>query len=99
MSLTFRVRPKAETELAEAFRWYEDRRRGLGEAFLEHVEEAFRRIQNRPLECPNVYREARKCLVARFPYAVFFVVTQTQIDVVAVIHTARDTAAWKKRVD
>lgn len=34
MTYALRLRPEAEAELEEAYRWYQDRRRGLGSDFL-----------------------------------------------------------------
>ena len=42
------VRPEAETELAEAFRWYEERVPGLGAEFLLCVDAAMQAIQRNP---------------------------------------------------
>jgi hypothetical protein len=33
-----RFRPEAEADLADAYRWYEDKRVGLGDEFLDTVD-------------------------------------------------------------
>ena len=38
------IRPAAELEIAEAYRWYEERRDGLGNDFLLCVEESLEKI-------------------------------------------------------
>ena len=45
MSYTFTIRPEAEADLAEAKRWYEERRQGLGADFVLCVDEALERIR------------------------------------------------------
>lgn len=99
MSATFRVRPQAEAQLLEAFRWFEEQRPELGGEFLEKIEGVFDRICERPLESPVVYRNVRKSLVPRFPYAVLFTADENRVDVVAVFHTAQDPAKWRRRLD
>ena len=99
MSAVFRVRPQAEAELLEAFRWYEERRPGLGATFLEQVERMFHRVHTRPTESPQIYKGVRKSLVPRFPYAVLYTPDEYRIDVVAVFHTARESSKWRRRID
>jgi toxin ParE1/3/4 len=42
MAFNLIVRPEAEQDLSEAFRWYEERRKGLGHDFLLQVYAGFR---------------------------------------------------------
>ena len=48
MTYTLLIRPEAEADMAEAQRWYDQQRKGLGDAFLLCVEEALRRIRRTP---------------------------------------------------
>lgn len=52
------VRPLAETDLDEAFAWYESRSVGLGVDFLRAVDACFAAIEVTPLAYPVVYRDA-----------------------------------------
>ena len=45
MSRRLVIRPAAESELSEAYRWYEAQRQGLGSEFLVSVEAALALIQ------------------------------------------------------
>jgi len=63
----FIVRPAAEAEIAEAALWYEARSFGLGADFLRAVDVCFWEIQRTPDRFPQVYRQARKALLRRFP--------------------------------
>jgi plasmid stabilization system protein ParE len=97
MSLPLVINPKAEADLAEAKTWYEGERAGLGEEFLECVDEAFEQIHAMPNVCRKVYLDLRRKLVRRFPYAVFYRIDEDQITVVAVYHCKRDPRGWQKR--
>jgi hypothetical protein len=60
---TISVLPEAEEELAEAARWYETKRAGLGIELVALVDQAFDEILDAPLSCAlwrsdRPYREA-----------------------------------------
>lgn len=76
--MTYRliIRPKAETELAEAFDWYERRVPGLGADLLVAVDTALDSILSNPLQHPVLYRSIRRALTRRFPYQVLFLVEE-----------------------
>ena len=92
------VRPAAEGDIAEAFRWYEERSPGLGEAFTSAVEAALREIERHPELHPRVRGAARRALLRRFPYAVFYVVRPDIIEVLACFHVRRDPRRWIERI-
>jgi hypothetical protein len=46
------IRPEAEADLAEGFDWYEQRRSGLGNEFLNEVNTRLRQIEANPLGHP-----------------------------------------------
>ncbi|HLH19198.1 MAG TPA: type II toxin-antitoxin system RelE/ParE family toxin [Bryobacteraceae bacterium] len=99
MSLSrIRLLPQAEADIKAARRWYDSERPGLGEEFVEAVEECFRRVASRPTAFPLVYKTARKALVNRFPYCVYFVADGSRSNVVAVLHGKRAPAIWQKRL-
>jgi plasmid stabilization system protein ParE len=92
------VRPAGRgSGIAEAFRWYEARRSGLGGEFLELVRGAFRDIGRAPEQYPLAVDDIRKCVVLHFPYVVYFVVVQRGVSVLAVMHERRDSDRWRSR--
>ena len=99
MTPRFIVRPPAEADIAEAALWYEARSFGLGSDFLRAVDVCFSEIQRNPERFQQVYRQARKARLRRFPYAVYFVATDTEVRVVACMHARRDPRRWQERVD
>ena len=91
------VRPEAEAELAEASSWYEERFPGLGAEFLLCMDAAFIAIVRNPEMYPIVSKDIRRALVRRFPYAVFFVLEEMRVVVLAVFHGKRDPQTWQNR--
>lgn len=66
------VRPAAANDLTRAYRWYEDRRPGLGEDLLQEVQSVIDRMLLLPLGYPVAHRDTRRALIRRFPYGIFF---------------------------
>jgi plasmid stabilization system protein ParE len=91
------VRHEAEADLAETYAYYQECRAGLGEDFLLCVEEAFERVLKNPFQYQEVYLDVHRTLVHRFPYCVFYVVSERKVSVIAVMHAARNPEMWKTR--
>jgi len=89
-------RPQAEAELLEARSWYEARRTGLGVRFGAEVDAAVARIVESPLAFPRVRGETRRAVVSRFPYALYFRMTDDAIVVLAV-QGRQDPSRWHRR--
>ena len=98
MSYTLRVRPEAEEDLAEARRWYEGQREGLGDEFLESAEKVLDRIEKMPEIHVIVYKGVRKAVLRRFPYVTYYRIVEEEVEVLAVVHGRRDPSHWRSRV-
>ena len=92
------IAAEAEADIAEAYHWYEGRRRGLGEEFLSSVDACVEQIRRWPRMYPVVHEDYRRALIRRFPYAVFYEATDNQVSIYAVFHTARDPEKWRLRI-
>ncbi len=91
------VRPAAE-ELADAVGWYEDRRAGLGSEFFDAVVRTLNRIAETPeAGSPFSDLEARRMLVAGFPYQVVYRIEPDDIRVIAFAHLKRRPGFWRDR--
>lgn len=88
---------EARAEALETFRWYEEQRAGLGAVFRRELDEAIKRIGDTPHAYPPLYRDLRRVLVDRFPYAIFYRSLTDLVVVVGVIHGRRDPREWKRR--
>jgi plasmid stabilization system protein ParE len=93
------VREAAEADILEAARWYEERSAGLGTEFLRAVDVTLAEISRIPERYPVVRGEARRALLRRFPYGVYFVVTPGLVSVIACMHARRDPRRWQERTD
>jgi plasmid stabilization system protein ParE len=62
----------------------------LEDRFLRSLNEGIDRIEARPLAYQVLYRNTRRILLDKFPYGIFYVVLDSKITVLAVIHHKRD---------
>jgi hypothetical protein len=56
------------------------------------------RITNSPRQFPIVFKNVRRALLHRFPYALFFVVEGNSLTVIACFHASRNPSHWQGRV-
>ena len=90
---------EARADAIAVFAFYERRREGLGLRFRDHLDRALEKIRQDPARYPVVYRELRRRLIERFPYAIFYRVYTDMVFVVAVMHGKRTSARWKSRAN
>ncbi|MFH1898699.1 MAG: type II toxin-antitoxin system RelE/ParE family toxin [Candidatus Desantisbacteria bacterium] len=91
------VTPEAENDLKEIFDWYESQRIGLGHDFLLQVDAGFCLIERNPNLFVEQYKRARRYLVKRFPYIIFYRIEGENVVVLAVVFAGRDPEWIKKR--
>jgi toxin ParE1/3/4 len=91
------LRPAAEADIGDAFHWYEEQRAGLGEEFRAELKAAFEAIAGNPLLFQLIYRNTRRYLVRRFPYAIYYRVYSDAVVVVACMHGRRNPKRWQSR--
>jgi plasmid stabilization system protein ParE len=92
------LHPEAEADMAEASTFYEQRTAGLGSDFLDEVLRAFGRIEATPAAWPLLEGPVRRCLIERFPYAVYYRLEPDEIFVLSVMHGKKKPGAWRRRV-
>jgi len=91
-----RFRPQAEAEVLEARNWYEERRQGLGAEFAAVVDGLVGRIAENPLAFPRARSDIRRATLRRFPYALYFCLSGSEVIVLAV-HGRQDPRRWQSR--
>lgn len=97
MKHELRILPEAESDLVEAYRWYEERSAGLGSEFFRAVDASLLSIQRNPLAFPTVHGDIRRILLRRFPFGVFFVVEKNTTVILACFHVRRDPRRLQSR--
>jgi plasmid stabilization system protein ParE len=92
------VRPAAEADILDAHTWHSKRDGALADEFVDELRGTLRRVREIPRQFPDV-GGARRALLHRFSYSVYFVLPDDEhAIVVAILHQSRAPAAWKRRV-
>lgn len=97
MSLPVILRHEAEFDLQEARDQLNAVRFGLGNQFLARVREVLARIETMPELHGKVWEDVRAARLKQFRYIVYFMALADRVEVLAVLHSARDGSAWQSR--
>ena len=99
MAYEVRIRPEAERDVRKAFSWYEKQRLALGRELVVELDAVYERLSENPYLYADIRNGVRRAIVRCFPYAVFYLVAETEVRVLAVIDMARNPAVWERRTD
>ena len=88
----------ADADVSDAYNWYEDQQRGLGEDFLAAVRSAVDMISEFPNAYPVIDGLARRYVLKRFPYSLYYTVQSDTLRIVACFHGHGDPIVWKRRM-
>jgi plasmid stabilization system protein ParE len=91
------LRVEARVDLQQAAMWYEEQQPGLGGEFLDDFLATIDIIENRPELYAEVDTGIRRALLRRFPYAMYYHVEATHIQVIAIKHTHIDPSKRPSR--
>ncbi len=97
MSLPVILRHEAEVDVQEARDQLEAVRVGLGSQILARVREVLARIEKMPELHGKVWQDVRAARLKQFRYIVYFIVLADRVEVLAVLHGARDPSSWQSR--
>ncbi|HVQ36418.1 MAG TPA: type II toxin-antitoxin system RelE/ParE family toxin [Pyrinomonadaceae bacterium] len=89
----------AEEEMTEASVFYEAASRGLGQDFLDDVQQAIDRVCEYPQAGEVIASDLRRVLLHRFPFSIIYSVETNLILVISIAHHARRPGYWQSRVD
>ncbi len=96
MNYSIRFRAEVKDDALRAYRWYEDKSIGLGEEFLRIFYANARELVRNPLIYRKIYKNFRRRLLRRFPYAIYFLIENHTIIVFGLFHTARNPRRIEK---
>ncbi len=93
-----KIQPAAQTDAEKAAEWYEIQQSGLGIEFILEVDAAIARVADTPEIYAMQFLEARRVLLRRFPYAIYFTYQFDTIEIFAILHQKQETSKWQSRV-
>ncbi|MCF6147720.1 MAG: type II toxin-antitoxin system RelE/ParE family toxin [Candidatus Kuenenia sp.] len=88
--------PELEEDSIKGYFWYEEKGIGLGEDFLRIFYALSEEIRRNPLVYKTVYKDFRRCLLKRFPYAIYYRVDKDKVIVYGLFHCARNPKTLKR---
>ncbi|MGI8619511.1 MAG: type II toxin-antitoxin system RelE/ParE family toxin [Gemmatimonadaceae bacterium] len=97
MNRRLRFTQATSADIADAYSWYEAQQAGLGEEFRAELNLAFTLLSEFSEAGPAVHHNLRRLLLRRFPYAVYYRVVESGIEVRGCLHLHRDPRAWRQR--
>ena len=84
------LKPEAVLMTKDAYDWYEEQNKGLGEIFLDELDKCLEKLRSNPAGRPKISKNYRQARLKRFPYVVVFELIKTDIIVLSVFHTKRN---------
>lgn len=97
MNFTIHIRPEAEIDIEEASLWYQKQQVGLGDKFLDEIQQSVKRIGENPYLYLVVHKNVRRTLLHKFPFALYYFVEENSLIIIAVMHGSRHPKRWQKR--
>jgi toxin ParE1/3/4 len=77
--------------------WYRERNPDIAAAFRDTLAANLAIIERSPTAFPVVHRDVRRCLLGRFPYALYFRLLRSELRVIACTHLRRHARRWQGR--
>jgi hypothetical protein len=94
-----RINHFAQNDIEMAKEYYDDKRTGLGDEFWQETKEKLKYIEKNPRQFRYIHDNARIAILKKFPFGIFFICNDLNIDVFGVIHFSRSPLVWKNRIE
>ncbi|EMK02049.1 type II toxin-antitoxin system RelE/ParE family toxin [Leptospira sp. B5-022] len=89
-SLEVRIKPSAQEDILHSVNYYNSKKENLGFELILEIDSSLERIKYFPEIAPVVYKDFRQILTRRFPFRIFYEISENYIDVYAVLHQSRE---------
>lgn len=97
MARSLRYHPRFDSDVLNAAEWYDGRQRTLGSDFVARVRIAVDQLTADPEGRTSIDYGVRYWPVERFPYVVFYDLTESELLLLGVMHTSQDSEKWLSR--
>ena len=98
MAFKIIIKPIAYLDLEEAIDWYESETKGLGNHFLFELERCKNKIANNPQHYRIYHKDARRIILTKFPYKIFYRIREETVVVLGIHHGKRSKAFVNRRL-
>ncbi len=89
----------AQLDLQDVYEWYERKKAGLGDEFLDEFDETINKIEKNPFHASGYDDKTRSASLKRFPYEVIYLVDEYkhEVYVIAIGHQHRKPGRFLRR--
>jgi hypothetical protein len=92
------VKPLALKNISEAYLWYEEHQKGLGEDFLDEWESVANHLASYAETYQKSYKDFRQVLLKRFPFVVVYEIEKRKVIIYNMINTKRNIKKRFKKI-
>jgi len=96
--MNIKFHSEARIELIETAKYYENQEIGLGNNFIDEIENTIKVISQQPFAGKKISDGERRFLVSRFPYGIIYSVENNLIIIYAIMNLKRKPEYWTTRV-
>jgi plasmid stabilization system protein ParE len=86
------MKPLAINMVKEAYEWYKEQQKGLGDRFLQELRASSAKLESWPDAYTKIKKNYRQLVLHTFPYVIVFEIIKNEVIVYAVFHTSRNPA-------
>ena len=97
--MKIKILDQAEADLIEGFHFYETQQTGVGDYFLANLYADIESLRLYGGIHLKPYKNYHRLLSKRFPFAVFYTLTDQTVFIHAIVDCRRDPAWLRKRLD
>lgn len=97
--MNYAFHPEALQEYLDGVSYYAQISPRVAEAFILDAEGAIERILTHPRAWPVLEDDVRRCLLKRFPFAIYYCIEDAAITLYAFMHTSRQPGRWRSRTE
>ena len=87
--MTLKISQLAFLEIEDAKEFYNLQKPTLGDTFKNDVKKTIENIKNFPNLYPNITNDLKRTVLHRFPYSIFYAITNDTILILSVAHQHR----------
>lgn len=89
---------EAEVDFDKSFEFYFEDSPKVADTFFKQINHSFENIIQNPNSFPIAYKDARKYIVKKFPFVIYFRIADDIIQIIAIFHTSRNPEIWNERI-
>lgn len=89
MSYTLEIKEDALEDIQTVYQYYEEAVEGLGEDFINELEEFTIILEKNPYLFEVKYNPFREAKINRFPYLIIYEIENSNVTIYAIFHTSQ----------